>query len=162
MNNFFKKAFLSVGFSGFLPKMPGTWGSFFSAIILGSLYFILPPNIIWRFFILAILYVLIYFLAKRFIKDFLQKENCDPQWIVIDEFLGLGIAFLPFMLNKGLNWWLLIFGFILFRLFDIKKIWLVKRMDDLHSAAGVMLDDVVAGIFAAFIIFAAKIILWLI
>lgn len=160
--NIIKKAFLSVAFSGFLPKMPGTWGSFFSAIILASLYFALPPTIIWRFFVLISIYILVYFLAVKWIKDFLQKDNSDPQWIVIDEFLGLGIALLPFLLDKILNWWLLILGFALFRLFDIYKVWLVKKMDDKHNVDGVMLDDVAAGAFAAIIIFAMEILLWLI
>ena len=70
----------------------------------------------------------------------------DPKQIVIDEVAGQGLALLfcgPTALNIAL-------GFALFRLFDIWKPWPIRVIDDkLSGSAGIMLDDLVAGIFAA-------------
>ena len=84
------------------------------------------------------------------------RDNHDPSEIVIDEVVGQWIALLPVaygatMMNiDTLRLWPgWIAGFALFRLFDITKPWLVGWADKRDDATGVMLDDVIAGIFAA-------------
>ncbi|MGH8041975.1 MAG: phosphatidylglycerophosphatase A family protein [Rudaea sp.] len=72
----------------------------------------------------------------------------DPGAVVWDEFVGLWIALAPLVLwPRG---WMWIFaGFVLFRIFDIVKPWPVSWADrKLHGGFGVMLDDVLAGIYA--------------
>jgi phosphatidylglycerophosphatase A len=76
----------------------------------------------------------------------------DPAAVVWDEFVGLWIALAPLMwVPRG---WMWIFaGFILFRIFDIWKPWPVSWADrHVAGGMGVMLDDVIAGIYAAIVL----------
>jgi phosphatidylglycerophosphatase A len=77
----------------------------------------------------------------------------DHRSLVWDEFIGQWIALLPALLAP---WWAVVVGFILFRLFDVWKPWPIRWLDrHLKGGMGVMVDDVVAGLFAA-------ILLWLV
>lgn len=77
-------------------------------------------------------------------------NQVEPDWgkdsyrVVIDEVAGMWISvlFLPQTI------WLLIAGFILFRFFDIVKPLYIRRMENFKGGWGVMLDDVLAGIYA--------------
>ncbi len=77
----------------------------------------------------------------------------DHRSLVWDEFIGQWIALLPALLAP---WWAVVVGFVLFRLFDVWKPWPIRWLDrHLKGGMGVMVDDVVAGLFAA-------ILLWLV
>ena len=77
----------------------------------------------------------------------------DHRSLVWDEFIGQWIALLPALMAP---WWAVIAGFALFRLFDVWKPWPIRWLDrHLKGGMGVMVDDVVAGLFAA-------ILLWLV
>jgi phosphatidylglycerophosphatase A len=78
-----------------------------------------------------------------------QLRIDDPSFVVWDEFVGLWITLIPLVVMP--HSWLWIFaGFILFRIFDIWKPWPVSWADrDIKGGLGVMLDDVVAGVYAA-------------
>ena len=84
------------------------------------------------------------------------KADHDPSEIVIDEVAGQWVALFPVAYGAsmiGVNilalWPGWIAAFALFRLFDISKPWLVGWADRRDDAMGVMLDDVIAGVFAA-------------
>jgi len=82
-----------------------------------------------------------------------RKTNVDdPSFVVWDEFVGQWIALLPLViLARSVGW--TIAGFILFRIFDIWKPWPVSLADrDVDGGLGVMLDDVVAGAYAAIVL----------
>jgi len=72
------------------------------------------------------------------------RRNDDPSEIVIDEVVGCMLVFcgIPFSARTA------IFGFILFRLFDISKIAGIAHAERLGGAAGIMLDDVIAAILS--------------
>ena len=75
------------------------------------------------------------------------RNNSDPQEVVIDEVAGMLITlfFIPFTwLNVGI-------GFALFRLFDILKPWPIASVERIKHGYGVMLDDIIAGVFANFL-----------
>ncbi|HEY4291540.1 phosphatidylglycerophosphatase A [Luteibacter sp.] len=75
----------------------------------------------------------------------------DHRSIVWDEFVGQWIALLPALLAP---WWAVVCGFVLFRLFDVWKPWPIGWFDRrVKGGVGVMLDDVIAGIFAAIVLF---------
>lgn len=82
----------------------------------------------------------------------------DHRSLVWDEFIGQWIALIPLLLPALLPtrfsmWWWLLAGFVLFRLFDVWKPWPIRWMDrHLKGGMGVMVDDVVAGIFAAVVL----------
>ena len=74
----------------------------------------------------------------------------DHRALVWDEFVGLWIALIPAMLAP---WWAVLAGFALFRLFDVWKPWPIRWLDrHLKGGVGVMVDDVIAGVFAAVVL----------
>jgi phosphatidylglycerophosphatase A len=74
----------------------------------------------------------------------------DHRSLVWDEFIGQWIALLPALLAP---WWAVVAGFALFRLFDVWKPWPIRWLDQhLKGGLGVMVDDVIAGIFAAIVL----------
>lgn len=85
------------------------------------------------------------FLAGIFIgnkvEPFWGKDNYR---VVIDEVAGMWVT----MLFVPVNFQLLIAGFILFRFFDIVKPFYIKRMEKMPGGVGVMMDDVLAGVYA--------------
>ena len=74
-------------------------------------------------------------------------EKKDPGIVVIDEVAGQLITFL--FVPRGAPAWLIITGFIAFRLFDIWKPYPIRRLEALESGLGIMADDVLAGFYAA-------------
>jgi phosphatidylglycerophosphatase A len=77
----------------------------------------------------------------------------DHRSLVWDEFIGLWIALLPALWAP---WWAVVLGFALFRLFDVWKPWPIRWLDrHLKGGLGVMVDDVIAGIFAAAVLWLA-------
>lgn len=127
---------------GFIPFAPGTFGSL---IPLPLLYLIGQYNLHPLLIISAILLLTLIF---SFICDYAQSKYKlhDPQWIVIDEVLGMATAW-SFLLKQ--NWIHYLLVFILFRLFDIFKVWPSSFFDKkIKHGAGVILDDIICGVFA--------------
>ena len=128
----------ALGFVGYMPKAPGTWGSLL-AVLLAPILF-LPLTIGERILLLVVVFVLGSLMASR-----VEQESGikDPGRVVIDELLGQWIVFLPLF---QANWILLLTGFVLFRFFDILKPWPVRVSESwLPGGWGIMLDDAVAG-----------------
>ncbi len=74
----------------------------------------------------------------------------DDGRIVWDEFAGQSITFLPLIYLQQMNWMWVIAGFILFRIFDVWKPWPIRVIDrQVHGGFGIMLDDIIAGVWAA-------------
>jgi phosphatidylglycerophosphatase A len=133
--------------TGYAPIAPGTAGS-----ILGILLFYLfnfvyyklefhqPIILVLNLF--AILFILL--LGVYSIKKVHQIWIHDAPKIVIDEVVGVWIAIftLPFA------WQYYLYALILFRFFDILKPLYIRRLDNLKSDWSVMLDDVLAGLYA--------------
>lgn len=72
-------------------------------------------------------------------------KNKDPQQAVVDEVIGQLITFLfiPF----AMSWWLVLAGFLLFRLFDIWKPYPINSLQNLPAGIGVCADDILAGVY---------------
>lgn len=76
----------------------------------------------------------------------------DHRSLVWDEFIGQWIALLPLLVLPA-PWWAIAGGFVLFRLFDVWKPWPIRWLDRrVKGGMGVMIDDVVAGVFAALVL----------
>jgi phosphatidylglycerophosphatase A len=132
--------FLATGFySGNLPKAPGTWGSL-AALIPWFFMRNLPlPSYLGM--------VGIVFLAGCVLAGSAEKilDQADAGAIVIDEFVGMFITLIA-VPNHPAAWLL---GFLLFRLFDVLKPFPVSWFDQrIHGGFGIMMDDVVAGLYA--------------
>jgi len=132
--------FFAFGFgSGLAPVAPGTFGSVVGVLLA---YFMLSLS---PFSYIALTVVL--FLVGVWICDASSKKLGvhDHGGIVWDEIVGIMITF--FMLPSGWQWLLL--GFCLFRVFDIIKPWPIKLLDEkVDGGFGIMIDDVLAGLFA--------------
>ena len=131
---------LATGFySGKIPFAPGTWGSAFALI---PWYFCRGLSLANYLIVLAVLFVVGFLTAGSAEKIF---DKPDPGSIVIDEIMGMFIA-LTLAPSHPVAWLL---GFILFRIFDIWKPFPVSWLDThLHGGIGIMMDDVMAGIYA--------------
>lgn len=124
---------------GLLPKAPGTWGS------LGALLpWLLIKDLSLPIYLLVLALVFIVgFFAAGSAEKILDKADAGP--IVIDEILGMFIT-LTLAPDHPAAWLL---GFLLFRLFDILKPFPVSWFDQrIHGGIGIMLDDVIAGLYA--------------
>ena len=127
------------GYVGLLPKAPGTWGSL-AALLPWLLVkdLALAPYLA----VLAVLFVVGFFAAGSAEKIL---DRPDAGAIVIDEILGMFIT-LTLAPDHPAAWFL---GFILFRIFDVAKPFPVSWFDRrIHGGIGIMMDDVVAGIYA--------------
>ncbi len=123
--------------TGFSPLAPGTAGSILAVLVL---YFV-PPFSPWL--LLAILFVL--FWIGVYTGGELEKElGEDPSKVVIDEVVGMGIS----LLFVPHDWRLFLIAFVLFRLFDILKPPPIDQSQQLPGGLGIMIDDVLAGIYA--------------
>ncbi|GJM14592.1 MAG: phosphatidylglycerophosphatase A [Pseudohongiella sp.] len=136
--------FIAFGFgSGALPKAPGTWGTLLAVGI-----YLLLPAMSWLSYaaFLVVTFAVGVWLCGRTAKDIGVHDHGGIVW---DEFVGYWITM--YLAPPGLIWVLL--GFVLFRLLDILKPWPIKWVDrQVHGGIGIMLDDVLAGIMAAFAI----------
>ena len=121
---------------GKLPFAPGSCGSL-GALLL---WFFLPLTFSVHLSFLIILFVLGVYSSNKMAK---YLDDDDPSEVVIDEVVGMGISL--FMLPHSFGLYLL--AFILFRIFDIYKPLFIYRIQNLAGGWGIMLDDVLAGLF---------------
>ena len=132
--------FLATGFfTGFLPTMPGTWGTF------AGIPLVIISHRLTSIMQAVATIVFVTFAAYIAGRAEILFEDRDARPIVIDEMVG----FLITLLWLPLNFLTLCLGFVLFRLFDIVKpppIGIVEKR--LHGGWGIVLDDVLAGVFA--------------
>jgi len=128
----------SFAFAGYVPFAPGT---FTSLVVLLIIYFICISNAVFLFSIAVIL-----FFIGVFVSSILEKEwGKDPSKVVIDEAVGilLSLLFLP---KTYLIWGI---AFLIFRFFDIAKPYPLKKLEKLRGGWGIMMDDVVAGVYTS-------------
>ena len=121
---------------GKLPVAPGTWGSL-GALIL---WLFLPVTATVQLSTIILLFVLGTYSSRK-VAIYLKVH--DPSEVVIDEAVGMWISL--FMLPHNLGLYLT--AFLLFRLFDILKPSFIYQVQGLPGGWGIMLDDVIAGIF---------------
>jgi phosphatidylglycerophosphatase A len=150
---------------GYIRLAPGTWGSIVGVglylLVQFGQYAVWQTGLArgwrieqleaWRvqsniFFVLLITAVGIWAAGRA--ADILNKK--DPQQVVVDEIAGQFIALMFVPLN--VSWWLILIGFILFRVFDIWKPYPIDSMQALPGGFGVVVDDLVAGIYAAIVL----------
>lgn len=134
-------SFCRLGVAGLDPKAPGTWGTAVACLL--APYVFLPLSTGLRCLLLAVLFVLGALAATR-AEQLLERK--DPGEVVIDELVGVWLVLLPFP-EPGFG--LVLAAFVFFRLFDIWKPWPVRQAENwLPGGFGVMIDDVVAGVWA--------------
>ncbi len=135
---------LSLGFgSGLAPKAPGTFGTLAALPLWFALQYLPASSYIA---VVVAAFALGVYLCDETARALGVHDHGGIVW---DEFVGLWIAL--FLLPPGWPWLLL--GFALFRLFDIWKPWPIRVLDArVHGGLGIMIDDVLAGIYAFFVL----------
>lgn len=132
--------FIAFGFgSGAAPFAPGTFGTLMAI----PFYLVIRPLPLLAYLIVVALFIVV----TAFISDRVSREIHfhDHPGMCIDEFSGFFVT----MIAAPHDWWWILAGFLLFRLFDIWKPWPISVIDEkVHGGIGMILDDVVAGIAA--------------
>ena len=136
--------------SGLIKLAPGTWGS------LAALPFawIIYEN--WRAPGLALATLAVFligiYVSQIYARD---RENEDPSEVVIDEVAGM--CFTLLVVPTDIFYYFI--GFILFRIVDIWKPWPVSWADkNIKGGVGIMLDDILAGVYAALALLTVRIV----
>ena len=143
---------------GKLPKIPGTFGSLATIIILYVLFHILNLSSNLILIGLMIIFIFSFLAVATHIKD---SENKDPKEVIIDELIGQSIPIYLYEISHGIEKSpdeAIIFYcicFLLFRFFDIVKPFPVSYFDkNFKNSFGVIMDDIVAGLYVVlFLIF---------
>ena len=144
--------------NGYISKIPGTFTSLNTLIILYILFEVLNfKNLNY----ILILYSIIFFYSFYAVMDSeTEFENKDPRQIVIDEVLGqaMPLILIVYLSSKNLTsipieiYYLL--SFILFRFFDIVKPFPINYFDKQHkNFFGIIMDDIMAGLYTMLIIY---------
>ena len=140
--------FLAFGFgSGAAPKAPGTFGTLAAVPV----FLLLAQLPLWAYLaVVVISFVVGVYLCSQTSKDMGVHDHGGIVW---DEFVGYWIT----MIALPVAWPWVIAGFVLFRFFDIIKPWPIGWLDKrVHGGFGIMIDDVIAGLFALVILQAAR------
>jgi len=128
---------------GYLPLAPGTWAS----MIIVVLYKLCLHKLSWSLYLLILFF---FFLAGTFASTSYSSElnDKDPRKIVVDEAVGQMLVL--FRMKEG--WLLLLASFLIFRFFDVVKIYPIKKAEALPQGWGIMMDDIVAAVYAGIIV----------
>ncbi|MGE3278879.1 MAG: phosphatidylglycerophosphatase A [Candidatus Altimarinota bacterium] len=129
--------------SGYLRPMSATWGSFTSGLVLFSFWPFLDQPI-------KLGVILTTFILGVKLSDYVEQRDKvkDPKHIVIDEVVGMMIV--TFFLDQVWLHWLI--AFLLFRVFDVAKLWPASVYDQKRGGFALMIDDVIMAIPALFLV----------
>jgi phosphatidylglycerophosphatase A len=141
-----KKALFTALYTGYSPVAPGTVGTALAAVIYAGEYLLFGDNC--RVVNAAVVAVTLYpavLLCGAGEKHFGVK---DPSQVVLDEVLGywVSVLFHPF------SWQLAVGAFFIFRFMDIVKPYPAGRLQKIRGGAGILIDDLVAGVYTNILI----------
>ncbi len=143
----------TLGLVGRIKKAPGTAGSFVAVLLAPLCY--LPFSLPVRLLIVLVLFLIGIKACEKAEQELAEK---DPSSVIIDEVAGQWLALLPVNAVSYFGsapitpqeWFVLMVGFLLFRIFDISKIGPVGLCERrLTGGLGIMADDIAAGILGA-------------
>lgn len=138
-----RKLITTFFYLGYLPLIPGTFGSVAGLFI----YIFLRDNSCLLILASSLIVILGFSWAGKTAKEFSRR---DPPQIVIDEISGMLISFLAlpgYAAGESIDKLVLIIGFIIFRIFDSIKPYPADRFHRLGGSLGIMGDDIIAGIY---------------
>lgn len=129
--------------TGAMPFAPGTFGTLMAI----PFYLLLQPLPLWAYLLFTVLFIL----GSSWLCHRISEEInvSDHPGMCLDEFAGFFVTMIH--APAGIGW--VVLGFVLFRFFDICKPWPIRWIDsNVHGGFGMVLDDVVAGLFAMVVI----------
>lgn len=132
---------------GYFPVAPGT----LTSLIVVLLYKFYLHSLSWPFYLL-LLFLLFSVGIFTSSKYSLEIKKRDPRRIVIDEAFGQLLVLFQIGESWGTGWLPLLSCFLLFRIFDIIKPFPIKKVETLPKGWGIVMDDLVAAVYAGVII----------
>jgi len=146
---------IATGFgSGYFPKAPGTAGAVLATVVWLGLACLLSSHHL----LIATVLLIILFTALGVWSSGIM-ETCwgkDPSKVVIDEMVGVWIPLLA--VDNGNKYYIYyaLAALLLFRLFDIFKPLGIRKMEAIGGGWGIMLDDILAGLYSLFILYGIR------
>ncbi len=138
------RLFLSLFGVGFVPGLPGTYASALTTAAVAAAA--VEPRVGWMpasiaAFLLGTVVTLL--LGGRAVED---SDDPDPSWIVTDEVAGQGLALAVGYASGLARFAPAVAAFVAFRIFDVAKPWPIRALERLPGAAGILADDLAAGL----------------
>jgi Phosphatidylglycerophosphatase A and related proteins len=133
---------------GYLPLMPGTYGSLVAVGIFLLFTQVVKGNALVALVLVSIIAVTFVGIWAASRTEVLSGRK-DPGKVVVDEVAGQLISLFPLTLFAQWSIVTVIISFILFRFFDIVKPYPARKLEALKGGFGIMCDDLVAGVYAA-------------
>ena len=145
---FISNLFVTFFYIGKSPFAPGTLGSLVGVALW---YYLISID-----FLLLILFFTLYFILSFILTNIYLKSsnNDDPSEVICDEVIGQLIPLS--IISIADDTYLILIAFISFRIFDIFKFYPANKAEELPGASGVILDDVIAGIYSLIVVFISK------
>ncbi len=131
------KQIATLGPLGYAPA-PGTVGSAVTLLLVYSSHRFMPELFFYTLFIIAISGIAFYVIAAART----EFSTPDPKQIILDEVIGCLFCFY----GLNIDWYVLLWGFLLFRFFDITKCLGIGYLEKLPGAWGVLADDIACGL----------------
>ncbi|MCL1933803.1 MAG: phosphatidylglycerophosphatase A [Candidatus Azobacteroides sp.] len=146
---------IATGFgSGYCPKAPGTAGAVLATVLWFGLSLLLTP---YYLFIVTGLLILLFTGLGVWSSGIMEAYwGEDPAKVVIDEMVGVWI---PLLAVSDGNVYFALVALLLFRLFDIFKPLGIRKMEAIKGGWGIMLDDILAGLYSLIILYGLR---WLV
>lgn len=143
---------------GRLPLAPGTWGSLPPAVIFALMWYFGASAVSISIVMAALILAGSVVCVKCAPAVIAVTGKSDPREVVADEFAGQAVVFLAILflaagtISTSQIWTTTVLGFLLFRLFDIVKPWPIRKLEKLPAGWGVLLDDLLAGVYAGIVL----------
>jgi len=145
---FISNLFVTFFYIGKSPLAPGTLGSFMGVVLW---YYLISIDFLYLMIFFIFYTILSYILINIYLKN---SNDDDPSEVISDEIIG---QLIPLSIVSIVDdTYLILIAFISFRIFDIFKFYPANKAEELPGASGVILDDVIAGIYSLIIVFISK------
>jgi len=143
---------IATGFgSGYFPIAPGTAG----AVLATAIWFVLALTFpFYHLLIATALFIVLFTFLGAWSSGIMETHwGKDPSKVVIDEMVGVWIPLLVVNNEKKYYVYYALAALLLFRLFDIFKPLGIRKMEAIEGGWGIMLDDILAGLYSLFILY---------
>ena len=146
---------IATGFgSGYFPKAPGTAGAVLATIIwLGMALILTPSQLLTVTALLIVVFTFLGVWSSGIMEAYWGK---DPSKVVVDEMVGVWIPLLAVNNDNEYYIYYALAALFLFRIFDIFKPLGIRKMEAIGGGWGIMLDDILAGLYSLLILYGLK------
>ena len=145
---FVSNLFVTFFYIGRFPFASGTLGSLVGVILW---YYLISINLVFLILFFILYFIISFILTNIYLK---RSNKDDPSEVICDEIIGQLIPLS--IISIADDTYLILIAFISFRIFDIFKFYPANKAEELPGASGVILDDVIAGIYSLIVVFISK------